>query len=64
MRRKVEIDYIEFWLIRIIRDNGASKTVVKEIEYQAPPTEKDLIEVLYNCKNNEFVSIAHNYKRA
>ena len=62
MRRTVEVNYIEYWVIRVIKDTKISKTVVKEIEYATPPTEQDVIEVLLKCEPNEFISIAHNYR--
>jgi len=64
MRRRVEIDYIEYWVIRVVRDSGDNKKVIKEVEFPTPPTEKDLVDVLLNCQSNEFISVAHNYKRA
>ena len=63
MRRTTEIAYTEYWVVRIIRDTKTNKTVVKEIEFQTPPTEQDIVEVLLNCEPNEFISVAHNYKR-
>ena len=63
MRRTLEITYTEYWVIRVIRDTKASKTVMKEIEYQTPPTEQDIVDVLLNCEKNEFLSVTHNYKR-
>lgn len=63
MKRTVEIAYTEYWVIRVIRDTKTSKTVVKEIEYETPPTEQDIVEVLMYCEPNEFISVAHNYKR-
>lgn len=63
MRRRVEIDYIEYWVIRVVRDSGNNKQVIKEVEFPIPPTEKDIIDILYTCKNNEFISVEHNYKR-
>ena len=62
MKRTAEIAYTEYWVIRVIRDTKASKTVTKEIEYQTPPTEQDIIEVLMQTEPNEFISVAHNYK--
>ena len=63
MKRLVEITFTEYWVIRVIRDTKINKTVVKEIEYETPPTEQDIIDVLLNCEPNEFISVAHNYKR-
>lgn len=62
MKRSVEISYIEYWVIRVIRDTTLRKTVVKEIECQTPPTQQDIVDVLLACEPNEFVSIEHNYK--
>lgn len=62
MKRTAEIAYTEYWVIRVIRDTTLSKTVVKEIEYQTPPTEQDIVEVLLNIEKNEFISVAHNYR--
>lgn len=64
MRRSVEIDYIEYWVIRVVRDSGDNKKVIKEVEFPTPPTEKEMVDVLLNCERNEFISIEHNYKRA
>ena len=63
MKRTAEIAYTEYWVIRVIRDTTLNKTVVKEIEFSTPPTEQDIVEVLMNCDTNEFISVAHNYKR-
>ena len=63
MRRSVEVSYIEYWVIRVIRDTKTCKTAVKEIEYPAPPTEQDIVEVLMACEPNEFVTVEHNYRR-
>lgn len=62
MKRTAEIAYTEYWVIRVIRDTTLSKTVVKEIEYQTPPTEQDIVEVLLNIEKNEFISVTHNYR--
>ena len=64
MRRSVEIDYIEYWVIRVVRDTITNKQVIKEIEFQAPPTPREIVDVLLDCENNEFISVEHNYKRA
>lgn len=64
MKRSITIEYIEYWVIRVVRDNGDNKKVIKEIEFQTPPTEKEMVDVLLSCENNEFISVAHNYKRA
>jgi hypothetical protein len=63
MKRTVEISYTEYWVIRVIRDTNGCKTAVKEIEFQSPPTEQDMVDVLMNCEPNEFISIFHNYRR-
>lgn len=62
MKRTAECVYIEYWVVRVIRDTKTCKTVVKEIEFGTPPTEQDVIEVLLKCEPNEFISIAHNYR--
>lgn len=62
MKRSVEVSYIEYWVIRVIRDTTSCKTVVKEIEFQTMPTEQDIVDVLLKCEPNEFVSVEHNYK--
>lgn len=62
MRRTVEVNYIEYWVIRVIKDTKISKTVVKEIEFGTPPTEQDIIDVLLDCDKDEFISVAHNYR--
>lgn len=62
MKRSVEISYIEYWVIRVIRDTTGCKTCVREIEFQTPPTEQDIVDVLLECDPNEFVSVEHNYK--
>lgn len=62
MRRTVEVNYIEYWVIRVIKDTKIGKTVVKEIEYATPPTEQDVIDVLLDCDKDEFISVAHNYR--
>lgn len=64
MRRSVGFDYIEYWLLRVVRDNGDNKKVIKEIEFQTPPTQREIVDVLLDCENNEFISVEHNYKRA
>lgn len=63
MRRTVEVAYTEFWVIRVVRDTKVCKTVVKEIEFQTPPTEQDIVDALMNCEPNEFISVTHNYRR-
>lgn len=67
MKRTAEIAYTEYWVIRVIRtiDKGITteKRCIKEIEFPTPPTEQDIVEVLMNCEPNEFISVAHNYKR-
>ena len=62
MTKTAEIVYTEYWVIRVIKDNISSKQVVKEIEYITEPTEQDIIDVLLNCKDNEFISVSHNYR--
>lgn len=62
MKRTAECVYIEYWVVRVIRDTKMCKTVVKEIEFGTPPTEQDIIEVLLKCEPNEFISIAHNFR--
>ena len=62
MKRTVEIVYTEYWVIRVIRDTKASKTVTREIEYPTSPTEQDIVDVLLRCDKNEFISVAHNYR--
>lgn len=64
MRRSVGFDYIEYWLLRVVRDNGDNKKVIKEIEFQDPPTPREIVDVLLDCEDNEFISVEHNYKRA
>lgn len=64
MKRSVTIEYIEYWVIRVVRDNITNKQVVKEIEFQTPPTRQEIVDVLFSCENNEFISVEHNYKRA
>ena len=63
MKRTVEMSYTEYWVIRVIHDTKTSKVVVKEIEFQTPPTEQDIVDVLMNCEKNEFISVSHNYRR-
>jgi len=63
MKRTVEMSYTEYWVIRVVRDSTTSKVVVKEIEFQIPPTEQDIVNVLMKCEPNEFISVAHNYRR-
>lgn len=62
MKRKAEIEYIEYWVIRVIKDNVTNKICTKEVEFQKPPTEQDIIEALTHCAPNEFISITHNYR--
>ena len=62
MNRSVEINYKEYWVIRVIKDNKEQKKVVKEIECSTPPTEQDVVDVLIKCNSDEFVSIAHNFR--
>lgn len=62
MRRTVEVQYIEYWVVRVIKDSITSKTVVKEIPFETPPTEQDVIDILLNTNADEFISIAHNYR--
>lgn len=62
MKRSAEISYIEYWVIRVIRETTGCKTVVKEIEFQTMPTQQDIVDVLLTCEPNEFISIEHNYK--
>jgi len=64
MKRSVTIKYIEYWVIRVVRDTITNKQVVKEIEFQTPPTEQEIVDVLLACENNEFISVEHNYKKA
>ena len=63
MKRTIERAYTEFWVIRVVRDTKVCKTVVKEFEFQTPPTEQDIVDVLMNCEPNEFISVTHNYRR-
>lgn len=63
MKRSVTIEYIEYWVIRVVKDSITGKTVIKEIEHETPPTEQDILDVLLNCEQDEFISIEHNYKR-
>lgn len=62
MRRTAEIAYREYWVIRVVKDSITGKTVTKEIEHETPPTEQDILDVLLNCEQDEFISIEHNYK--
>ena len=62
MIRTAEINYIEYWVIRVVKDTLTRKTVVKEIEYSTPPTEQDIVEVLLHSGTNEFISVVHNYR--
>lgn len=62
MKRSVEVSYIEYWVIRVIRDTTSCKKCVREIEFQTVPTEQDIVDVLLDCEPNEFISVEHNYK--
>ncbi len=62
MIRSAEVIYTEYWVIRVIRDAIVKKTAVREIKFQTPPTEQDIVNVLLTCKNDEFVSVEHCYK--
>ena len=64
MIRTAEIKYIEYWVVRVVKDTLTRKTVVKEIEYSTPPTEQDIVEVLLHCGTNDFISVAHNFRMA
>ena len=64
MIRTAEIKYIEYWVVRVVKDSLAKKEVIKEIEYSTPPTEQDILEVLLHCGTNEFISVVHNYRMA
>lgn len=64
MIRTAEIKYIEYWVIRVVKDSLEKKEVIKEIEYSTPPTEQDIVEALLHCGTNEFISVAHNYRMA
>ena len=63
MKRTVEMSYEEYWVIRVIRDDGYIKSCVNEIVFQTEPTEQDIVNVLLTCGKGEFISIAHNYRR-
>ena len=62
MKRTAEISYMEYWVIRIIKEEGYGKSCVKEIIFQTKPTEQDIVNVLLTCGKGEFISIAHNYR--
>lgn len=64
MIRKAEIKYIEYWVVRVVKDSLAKKEVIKEFEYSTPPTEQDILEILLHCETNEFISVVHNYRMA
>ena len=62
MIRSAEVVYTEYWVIRVIRDTTAKKEVVREIKFQTPPTEQDIVDVLVKCASNEFIGVEHCYK--
>lgn len=62
VRKTAEISYVEYWVIRVVKAEKERKTVVREIEYQIEPTERDIVEVLLTCEADEFITVAHNYK--
>lgn len=63
MKKIAEIEYREYWVIRVIRDVMGRKEVVCDIDFEKEPTEEEIVKVLLTCKPNEFLSIAHNYGR-
>ena len=62
MNRTAEIRYKEYWGIRVVKDSITKKTVVKEISLDTPPNEQDLVKVLLECNDNEFVTVGHNFR--
>lgn len=62
MIRSAEVIYTEYWVIRVIKDTIVKKKVVKEIKYQTPPTEQDIVDVLLTCEHDEFIGVEHCYK--
>ena len=62
MTKYIALEFIEYWVVRVVRDTKTCKTVVKEIEFATQPTEEDIVNILLTTSANEFISIAHNYK--
>jgi len=62
MIRSAEVVYTEYWVVRVIKDTIKKKEVVREIKFQIPPTEQDIVEVLIRCKSDEFIGVEHCYK--
>jgi len=62
MIRSSEVVYTEYWVVRVIKDTIKKKEVVREIKFQTPPTEQDIVEVLIRCEPDEFIGVEHCYK--
>lgn len=56
------IRYKEYWVIRIVSEEGNKKNVCREIEYSTEPTEADIVRTLIEIPTYCFVSIEHNYR--
>lgn len=56
------IRYKEYWLLRVIAEDGLKKSVYKEVEFEKEPTTEDIIKTLLEVPSNCFVSVEHNYR--
>lgn len=62
MIRNVIMELEEYWVIRVIKDTGNLKQVVKEIPLPSEPSKEEIAQVLLNCDRDCFISVEHNYR--
>ena len=63
MIREIErkaIQYHDYWVARVIQDEGTKKTCIDEKCFETLPTQQDIVEILLNSPSNCFVSVVHN----
>ena len=60
--KKEEVEIIEYWLIRGIKDTGIKKEVVAEFEMIIEPNALALASFLANNPQADFCTVSHNYR--
>lgn len=60
--KKEEVEIIEYWVIRGIKEIGMRKMVVVELEVEAEPNIFGIAQFLIDHPTADFCSVEHNYR--
>ena len=60
--KRQEIELVEYWVLRGIKDTGAKKEVVAEKKWGIEPSHLDIAYFLIDHPDADFCSIEHNFR--